>query len=274
VNTYKQQIRMRDQIFDYEEKAPFAPSGQSVLGGIEIDAVTNTAKCHECGGWFVSVGCHVSYAHGISAKQYRVKHGLCSNSSLNGPFSHELRQALGRDLAKRLGPMNSPINRNRVGQNTKRRNEETHNILGKCPVQIPVNVRALRDELGRLPTHREVKARGISTYLLAKRYGTGDAGILACCEDRRRSPRFRRPYSVANHITEHLNAVVSFTVANGRSPWRVDLQKHIRISEQSVCRNFGGLGHLLRQAAQLAPPGARKILEARAAQLPAGVSRG
>ena len=40
------------------------------------------ALCHECGGWYVSVGAHAGPTHGMTAAQYRQAHGLARTQPL------------------------------------------------------------------------------------------------------------------------------------------------------------------------------------------------
>ena len=50
------------------------PSGHGVYGVMERHETL--ALCHECGGWYVSVGSHAYAVHDMTAAQYRTEHGL------------------------------------------------------------------------------------------------------------------------------------------------------------------------------------------------------
>lgn len=45
-------VILMDAVFRWEEKAPFEPSGKSVLGALEYNKACETVRCHECGDWF------------------------------------------------------------------------------------------------------------------------------------------------------------------------------------------------------------------------------
>jgi len=61
---------------------PGDPSGYGNYG--ELWLTDLGYLCHECGEWFVSVGIHLQ-RHGLSAAEYRRKHGLRPGQSLRAP---------------------------------------------------------------------------------------------------------------------------------------------------------------------------------------------
>ena len=75
------------------EKVVGDPSGHGTFGVIGDDG--ETVLCHECGERRVSVGSHLAKAHGISAAEYRVQHGLGKRAreGLQGPEATALRSA-------------------------------------------------------------------------------------------------------------------------------------------------------------------------------------
>lgn len=56
-------VIIRGQVFRWEEKAPFAPSGKSIEGAIEYDRDKESLKCHECGDWHRGLAGHVASLH-------------------------------------------------------------------------------------------------------------------------------------------------------------------------------------------------------------------
>ena len=56
------------------------PDGYGRYGIME--RAEDGALCHECGGWYVSVGAHAGPAHGMTAAQYRQAHGLARTQPL------------------------------------------------------------------------------------------------------------------------------------------------------------------------------------------------
>jgi hypothetical protein len=268
MNANKRQVRILNRIFDYEEKAPFVPSGRSLQGAVEIDPKSGFAKCHECGHWMESIGNHVARAHSMTAKGYKIKHGLRAKTSLSSTRLHEQRKLLSKQLwlSGRLALPPGNWGRHRWHQST----EEGNNVRGLCPVQMPKKIRELAGKLGHMPSTKEVEKAGILYKILRDRYGSGADGIELCCRDLGLKPN-RRPYSVSAHQNEHLDSVVSFVLSKGRAPTRSDFAKGVlALSWTSIGNVFGGMRPMLLKAAQLAPSPAKEILERRCAQLGKG----
>jgi hypothetical protein len=78
----KRYVILLGHVFNYEDKAPFVQSGQSIRGAIEYDKDNDKLKCHECGEWFDAIWSHSFQAHGIHSREYKVKHGLAQSASL------------------------------------------------------------------------------------------------------------------------------------------------------------------------------------------------
>ena len=72
-------------VYAWESKAPYVESGHSVLGALEYNEGDNRIKCHECGGWYRSLGKHVAETHGMRPREYRRDHGLKTSTSLSVP---------------------------------------------------------------------------------------------------------------------------------------------------------------------------------------------
>lgn len=81
---------------DLTEPAVGAPSGHGRYGILDTDE--GRVLCHECGGWYRSVGSHVTRSHGITARDYKIRHGLPLGTALVSPDLSELhsRNATGR----------------------------------------------------------------------------------------------------------------------------------------------------------------------------------
>ena len=52
-------------------------------------------QCRECGNWYKGLGAHLAHKHQISADDYRTRHGLPRNRSLDAPSFTEKRRAIG-----------------------------------------------------------------------------------------------------------------------------------------------------------------------------------
>lgn len=67
---------------DDGKRVGVTPSGFGTWG--VVDEQDGRLLCHECGGWFRSLGVHIGMRHG-SVRDYRMKHGLLLSQSLNAP---------------------------------------------------------------------------------------------------------------------------------------------------------------------------------------------
>lgn len=81
---------------DLAEPEVGSPSGHGRYGVLDTDG--GRVLCHECGGWYRSVGSHVARSHGMAAREYKIRHGLPLSTALVAPDLSELhsRNAVGR----------------------------------------------------------------------------------------------------------------------------------------------------------------------------------
>ncbi|KGF17352.1 MucR family transcriptional regulator [Corynebacterium freneyi] len=81
---------------DLTEPAVGSPSGHGRYGILDVDG--DRVLCHECGGWYRSVGAHVPRSHDMTAREYKITHGLPLGTPLVAPDLSELhsRNAVGR----------------------------------------------------------------------------------------------------------------------------------------------------------------------------------
>lgn len=56
------------------------PSGMGRYGILEVD--DEAVRCHECGGWFETLGGHTLRVHEMTAAQYKAEHGLPRTAAL------------------------------------------------------------------------------------------------------------------------------------------------------------------------------------------------
>ena len=63
---------------------------------------TGRIRCEECGQYFDSVGCHVTKAHSMSARDYKLKHGLKLSKPITSISSttKALKSAANRSIDK------------------------------------------------------------------------------------------------------------------------------------------------------------------------------
>ena len=87
------------------------PDGYGRYGVMERQELA--ALCHECGGWFASVGTHARHAHGMTADEYRAAHGLPRTQPLTSlALSREISEAassrVGSEAWRRLEAARDP----------------------------------------------------------------------------------------------------------------------------------------------------------------------
>lgn len=64
----------RGRPLEDERPEPGSPSGCGIYGVLEER--DGLMLCHECGRWYRSVGSHLAQGHGITAREYRRRHGI------------------------------------------------------------------------------------------------------------------------------------------------------------------------------------------------------
>lgn len=88
--------------------------GHGLYGTLDDDGTT--VLCHECGKRFVSIGTHLRHSgHGLTARQYKIKHGLTLSTPLNTK-SHSAK--LSTSIAAVMTPDVMDKIRERVDQTT------------------------------------------------------------------------------------------------------------------------------------------------------------
>jgi RNA polymerase sigma-70 factor (ECF subfamily) len=61
------------------------PTRHGRYARLDVSDDGETLRCHECGQWKRSLGKHASTKHGITAAEYRRRHGLSAGQSLTSP---------------------------------------------------------------------------------------------------------------------------------------------------------------------------------------------
>ncbi|MBP2333277.1 MucR family transcriptional regulator [Corynebacterium freneyi] len=83
---------------DLAEPEVGSPSGHGRYGVLDVDG--DRVLCHECGGWYRSVGAHVGRAHDLAAREYKIRHGLPLGTALVAP---DVSAARSRHATERVG---------------------------------------------------------------------------------------------------------------------------------------------------------------------------
>lgn len=157
-------------VFQYAAKAPFALSGMSVDGALITTDDESEIECHECGFWAQNLARHIP-KHGITAAQYKDRHGLARSAKLWAPKLRATqrdkcdplgseRLAKGRAIA--VARARCRIDRNpQLLRTTSAYVLENRNLALKCRAQLTSLIKNLAQEVGRMPTCNEIIQRYI-----------------------------------------------------------------------------------------------------------------
>lgn len=187
-------IFVRGLVLPWIDKAPFVPSGMSVLGAVEYDRNTDKTKCHECGEWYSSLSCHIR-GHKISATAYRKKHGITLKSKINGLKAQEKQAQIAKN---RKGSKTFTVGHPRYGSGLgppkgRPLSLEILNLEGKCQAQISAQLVALHAKLGRTPTANEIRAQGLRIATIESVFGAKMKQVLLRLNMK---PRHKREWTV------------------------------------------------------------------------------
>ncbi len=222
-------VIIRGLVYPFEDKAPFVQSGRSVLGALEYDKSRDLVRCHECGGWFRNTGAHSAQAHGITAREYKEKHGLRSVSSLSVPSLVKARSDVSLRLNSAKFVKNFSIEKQKKVYRFRPRHCELINERGRCEAQLLKKVADLTADLKRAPRMDEVP----DFHAVAKTFGSTSSALESLGMGR--LPQARR-YTRALIV----ELVRDFYVLNGRVPTTRDFTRCAQLPGKStVLKIFG-----------------------------------
>jgi hypothetical protein len=167
-----------NEIFLYQQKAPFIPSGQSVRGALEYDPAEDKIKCHECGEWRSHLATHAFLAHGIRAAEYKRKHGFNQKAGLvNESIRRKMSDQASRRTENWLRHPSHMKNSTELRQHARSRmlsenpagpiTTEARNVRGTCHAQILEKLRHIISKLGHTPSWKELYCEGLSPASVA-----------------------------------------------------------------------------------------------------------
>jgi hypothetical protein len=234
-------VSIRGVVYPGHEKAPFVQSGFGVHGCVAYRPETDQLLCNECGGWYADLSHHVKL-HGITARQYRIAHGL----SLATPIRSRALSAQRRTLNARMPHSHNPENMRKIqrlavaalrGRPIRRANYEKRNLRGNCNAQLEARLLNLAARLGRTPTGREIQADGIH---LATLYDSYNVKTLNEVFDHLRLSRNANGSNQRRIPAEKmLEALTNFWVARKVLPSVMDFGRGGLPSYASFNRKFG-----------------------------------
>lgn len=166
-------------VFPREAKAPYVPSGYSVLGALEYNPTKDLLKCHICGGWFKMLGTHIRQSDGISADAYRRTYGLNMHSSLATPsFNAAKSKVAKRSTHLRKFQFKTGRTVTKAPNVGIRNTAETMNLRQLCQAQIRSRVFALACSLGGTPTAADLAGIQIHPSVFRRALGQTMAQLL------------------------------------------------------------------------------------------------
>jgi len=250
----EQHVKINGKTFLYKQKAPFVASGMSVLGAIEYDAEADKVRCHECGEWFKRVDTHAFKAHGILARDYKIKHGLRQKTAMtNEKFRIDNSRRMTEMVAAedpvryrvRMAKVRSMAQRKRGG--TKPVWMEKRNERGGCAAQLLERIKQLASKVGHTPSTVEMRKAGIhpfSACLVLNVKNIGAVTSLADLFPNKLCPGKGHRYS-NTVLTEMLR---DFYVSHERLPRRTDHRRGLLPNDKTFCRRFGSMKNAYRAA--------------------------
>lgn len=243
---YSDYVIIRNQVFRWEEKAPFVPSGKSVLGAIEYDKEKGKIKCHECGNSFLSISNHILRGHGVTVREYKLKHGIGMKSRLESPDHCEAKTFNGKvNFASTKRKLPSIEQRNaakyRRMEAMKAGALERKNINSTCRAQCLARINQIADELGRTPTGPEL---GHSLKASARAH-FGNLTEFARSAGLKPNPSGDRRAYTNDILIELLR---DFYVLNRRMPSKADYRSGSLPNQATFIRRFGSLGEAFHAA--------------------------
>jgi hypothetical protein len=251
-------VLMRGVVYAYAHKAPYVKSGQSVHGAVEVDLATNFMRCHECGSWWRGLGQHIHHAHNMTARQYKINHGLRMATSLASSFARATASAGGINLnaqlsqdeaGRRLRKMQAGL---RVYRAKSGRFEVSHhenrNQRGICMAQILDKINKMDALLGRTPRSGELwrgvgDVKGFNVFSAKKLFNVARFSDLVGLAGLMPSPSIqgrRQPKYSHDLLIEILR---DFYAANGRTPYTSEFQSGVVPVKSVFYHWFGSLEH-------------------------------
>jgi len=172
-------VLIRGHVFTYAEKAPFMPSGMSVLGALEYDEATDQTKCHECGEWRNELGHHIRQ-HELSRVDYNQRHGIRIKSPLTGPKKRAVATKQSRATRQRNGtPAGCAANRVKRTRTVAAFTPNSHTERNRCTAQLIYRIQVTAAKVGCTPSQTDLRAAGLRVEVIERRFGNLTRAMLA-----------------------------------------------------------------------------------------------
>ena len=240
----------------YDEKG-YEPSGKSIKGALEVDDNCDELKCHECGDWFENLADHIHKDHHITAREYKLRHGLKFTAALVGERTRLRRIIAGVQGYKKTNGANILKARKRLAalrkaghtHHTRPTTAGLRNVRGTCSAQLMNDLKLLADKLGHVPSASEIENARINRGAIYKRFGSVEAALKSAGMNLpKKSPmRFYSDEAL-------LSMVRAFYARHKRPPGRSDLRRGLLPNVGTFQKRFGSWSKALRLAGVSAKP--------------------
>lgn len=146
----------------YKDPLTKVVDGYGFIGTLAYNEEKTHVQCHKCGFFFKSLGHHLTKAHAMTTKEYKLRYSLMMSSSLASPAFSDTQRALAAEKfapvaydEKRREKQRAVLAKYQGHQVSRKRSLEYLNKLGRCPEQLLHKIQLLAEELGYTPTRRE-----------------------------------------------------------------------------------------------------------------------
>lgn len=232
----------------YRDKEPYVQSGVSTFGAIEYDADSDEMRCHECGQWYGLLHAHIKNAHGMKAREYKLKHGLRISTALvsEGTRIKLIKNALipGAEGVARLlkaRPAQHIISE-AVSRGVRSQRHERRNSMNNCAPQLLKRIKALADQVGHTPSVSELEEARIGRSSIIFHFGSLSAAMKLC------SLKPRKQFQTKYTRREIIGMVKNFAEVHKRSPTSSDIERGFFPCYAAIRTHFKSLSHLRRAA--------------------------
>lgn len=114
------------------------------MGVLLIDSKSEEVECHICGGWFKTLGNHITSSHQMTAVQYKEQFGLSNKFPLHGPKYSAVLVKANREKGKFK---NLRSFKGGKWANSKKRNKKIRKTMKENRFQVQLIKGVTRDQL-------------------------------------------------------------------------------------------------------------------------------
>lgn len=245
------------KLFLYAEKMPYVSSGFGDHGVVRCNDPEDVLLCNECGTWWRMLGKHVHCHGGMTAREYKLRHGLRLSTPLVAPrLLAEIRDRTLRSGhlrpylagAAQVKAMNASklLRDSGQGRDFLDAHSEQANIKGHCHEQVMASFYSLRDRLGRAPNGKEFhEFSGIDTSVIRRRFaGKTYNEFVAFCGE---IPHTKSPHTRWSRAAL-IEILRDYYVKTGRVPTETASRRGELPSYTNFRNYFGSIKEAIRQA--------------------------